>query len=162
AMRFDAGAGYVYAQTLDNIVVLHGGTPALEGKPLAAANEKGRLVTDLIRDALAHANAGVISYTFPKPGQTERQPKISYVERFPPWDLVLVSGAYVDDIQAALHGTVWRLGTITGAILSLALAVAWLVNRDISGSLGRLKTAMASLAGGDLATAVPSIDRRDE
>src|ERR1700722_19183231 len=29
AMRFDNGAGYVYAQTLDNIIVLHGASPAL-------------------------------------------------------------------------------------------------------------------------------------
>ena len=32
-LRFDNGAGYVFAQTLDNIFVLHGANPALEGKP---------------------------------------------------------------------------------------------------------------------------------
>ncbi len=52
AMRFDDGVGYVFAQTLDNILVLHGATPALEGKPSPAVDENGRLLTDLIRDAL--------------------------------------------------------------------------------------------------------------
>jgi methyl-accepting chemotaxis protein len=47
AMRFDNGAGYAYAQTLDNIIVLHGASPTLEGKPSPATDADGRLLTDI-------------------------------------------------------------------------------------------------------------------
>src|ERR1700757_4276866 len=51
AMRFDDGGGYIYAQTLDNMVVLHGTNPAMEGKPIptSTVNENGRPITELIR-----------------------------------------------------------------------------------------------------------------
>jgi methyl-accepting chemotaxis protein len=162
AMRFDNGAGYVYAQTLDNIIVLHGAAPALEGKPSPATDADGRLLTDIIKDVLRNAEDGVVSYTFPKPGQAERQPKVSYVARFRPWDLVFVSGSYLDDLNAAFRDTMIRLGVISAAISAVLLLAAWSINRDITASLGRLKTAMERLAGGELDTAIPGTSRRDE
>jgi hypothetical protein len=64
AIRFDGGGGYVYAQTLDNMVVLHGANPAMEGNPAPAStvNEHGRPITDLIRDALRSSDNGVVAY----------------------------------------------------------------------------------------------------
>jgi methyl-accepting chemotaxis protein len=162
AMRFDQGAGYVYAQTLDNIIVLHGASPALEGKQSPATDADGTPLTDLIRAALRSADDAVISYSYPKPGQTERRPKVSYVARFAPWNLIFVSGAYLDDVDVAVRATILRLGTISAAISSVLLLAAWLINRDITGSLGRLKAAMERLATGDLAATVPGTDRRDE
>jgi methyl-accepting chemotaxis protein len=162
AIRFDAGTGYVFAQTLDNIFVLHGTTPALEGKPSQVVDENGRPLTELIRDALRNTDNGTVTYMFPKPGQTERQQKITYVARFAPWDLVFGAGAYVDDLDAAFHAALLRLSMFGGAILAITLLAAWLVNRDISSSLGSLKAAMDQLAKGDLATEVPGTERRDE
>ncbi len=164
AMRFDDGGGYVYAQTLDNVVVLHGVNPALEGKPAPAnvTNAAGRPITELIRDALRGNDSGIVTYSFPKPGQAEPQPKVSYVARFAPWDLVFIAGAYVDDLDVAFHGVLYRLSLIGGIVLIITLIAAFVVNRDISASLGALKSAMDRLAGGDLATAIPGTDRRDE
>jgi methyl-accepting chemotaxis protein len=162
AMRFDAGTGYVFAQTLDNIFVLHGAAPALEGKPSQVVNEIGRPLTELIREALRNGESGTVSYMFPKPGQTERQQKVTYVARFAPWNLIFGTGAYVDDLNAVFHSALLRLMSIGGVILVVTLLAAWLVNRDITVSLGRLKAAMDQLAKGDLATEVPGTERRDE
>jgi methyl-accepting chemotaxis protein len=156
AIRFDAGGGYVFAQTLGNIFVLHGANPALEGKPSSVVNENGTSLTELIRDALRHSDGGTVAYMFPKPGQTEQQPKVTYVARFAPWDLVFGAGAYVDDLDAAFHAALLQLTSIGGAILVVTLLVAWLVNRDITVPLGRLKAAMDRLAKGDLATEAPT------
>jgi methyl-accepting chemotaxis protein len=162
AIRFDGGTGYVVAQRLDSMLVIHGTVPALEGKPSNTTDENGRPVTDLIKQALGNGDNGVVSYSFPRPGQTERQPKISYAARFPPWDLVFLAGSYVDDIEAAFRAMLSRLAMIGGAVLGLTLVTAWLVNHDITRSLGGLKTAMDGLAHGDLATPIPGADRHDE
>ena len=163
ALRFDNGAGYVFAQTLDDVLVLHGTVPALEGKPSPPAkNENGRLVTDLIHDAVRNSTEGTIAYMFARPGQSGLQPKVTYVARFVPWDLVFGAGAYVDDLDAAFRAVLFRLALIGGVVLSVTLLAAYLVNRDITLSLGALKTAMERLARGDLETAIPGTDRRDE
>ena len=144
--------------------MLHGVNPALEGKPAPAnvTNAAGRPITELIRDALRGNDSGIVTYSFPKPGQAEPQPKVSYVARFAPWDLVFIAGAYVDDLDVAFHGVLYRLSLIGGIVLIITLIAAFVVNRDISASLGALKSAMDRLAGGDLATAIPGTDRRDE
>jgi methyl-accepting chemotaxis protein len=162
ALRFESGGGYVFAQTLDNIFVLHGANPALEGKPSAVVNENGRPLTDLIRDALRNSDDGTVTYLFAKPGQTERLPKVTYVARFAPWGLVFGAGVYVDDLDAAFHATLLKFSLIGGVILIITLTAGWLVNRDITVSLGSLRTAMDQLAKGDLTTVVPGVARRDE
>jgi methyl-accepting chemotaxis protein len=161
AMRFDGGAGYVTAWTTDGIVVAHGTVPALEGKPTPVADASGKTVLQLGEEALLRGH-GVVAYAFPRPGQSTPQPKIAYAALFAPWQLVLMSGVYVDDLDAAFRTTLLRLSLIGGAILATTLFVAWFVNRDITVSIGGLKTAMDRLATGDLVTTVPATDRRDE
>ncbi|MDR3537874.1 MAG: methyl-accepting chemotaxis protein [Acetobacteraceae bacterium] len=165
AMRFDEGTGYVYARAMaNNMIVLHGATPALEGKPAPATtvDEKGVPINDLMRDALAHSEAGVIAYSFPKPGSAAPQPKVAYLARFAPWDLIFVDGAYIDDLEATFRSSVLQLSLIGGMILIVTLIATWLVNRDITLSLGGLKRAMDRLAKGELTVAIPGTDRRDE
>ena len=164
AMRFDGGGGYVYAQTLDNMVVLHGANPAMEGKPAPATtvNENGRQVTELIRDALRNSDDGIVAYVFPKPGHTELEPKVSYVARFAPWDLVFVAGAYVDDLNVAFHASLLRLVLIGSAIIAVTLLATWLVNRDITASLGASEDRHGSVGERRPRNSIPGADRRDE
>ena len=49
-----------------------------------------------------------------------------------------------------------------GGVLVITLLVAWFINRDITGSLGRLKAAMEVLARGELGVEIPGTTRRDE
>jgi methyl-accepting chemotaxis protein len=160
-MRFDAGAGYVIVRR-DAVILLHGADPRMEGKPSATVDAAGRPLTELIKNALQDSDEGVVTYLFPKPGLSQPQLKISYVARFAPWQVVFFAGAYTDDLDAAFHRTLLRLGSIGGAILLVSMLVAWLINRDIGGSLARLKAAMEQLAHGDLATDIPGTTRRDE
>jgi methyl-accepting chemotaxis protein len=162
ALRFNDGMGYAYAQTLDNIIVLHGAAPALEGKPLPPPYKNTTPLTELIRDTLRNSNGGIVSYVFLRPVQTEPVQKVTYVERFTPWGLVFGAGDYVDDLDAAFHAAVLKFGLFGGAIFAVATFTAWLVNRDIAISLGALKAAMERLAKGDLTTVIPATEKRDE
>jgi methyl-accepting chemotaxis protein len=161
-MRFDGGIGYVTMSSSEGITLIHGVNPSLEGKPGGAKDSSGRSITALEADALRDSDEGVIAYSFVKPGQTELVPKVAYVARFAPWQTVFLAGAYTDDLEAALNGTLTRLGAITGLVLLLTMLVAWFINRDIARTLARLGDAMAGLADGDLAIAIPGEHRKDE
>jgi methyl-accepting chemotaxis protein len=162
AMRFDHGSGYVVVQTEGGVLVAHGANPGLEGQQTAIDSATGKTIGTLADEALHGSDHGVISYMYPKPGQERAQPKVSAVARFAPWHLVFLSGAYIDDLDADFHALVLQLGSVGGGILIVTVLCGWLINRDITGSLSRLRTAMAALANGDMTTDIPGKDRRDE
>ncbi len=160
-MRFD-DTNYVLVQTYDGVVLMHGGDPGREGKATASKDAAGKSSAELARAVLNNTDDGTITYLALEPGAKQPEPKLSYVARFAPWQVVFIAGAWTDDLDASYHAALLRLGSIGAAILAVMLLVAWFINRDISGSLGKLKTAMEQLALGELSTHIPGIDRRDE
>ena len=161
-MRFDASSNYILAESYDGIILIHGADPAREGKPTAGTDANGRSSADLARDAISGTGEGVMTYSTAKPGTTRPELKLSYVARFEPWRMIFIAGAWTDDLDAVYRASLLRLGLISGAILLVVLFTAWLIGRDISGSLGRLKTAMGRLANGELETGIPGTTRQDE
>jgi methyl-accepting chemotaxis protein len=162
AIRFDGGTGYVTVTGADGLTLMHGANPALEGKPTPVDQATGRTIQALIIDALGAGDTARLTYMFPRPGQTTPLRKAVAVTRFAPWQAVFMSGAYTDDLDAAFQASLLRLAGIGAGILALLLLAAWGLNRDIAGSLGRLKATMDRLAEGALETAVPGTDRTDE
>jgi len=163
AIRFDAGAGYVVAYRLDDGVMMANGSDAkLDGKPSAAKDASGTPLVDMMRQALRNSNDGFVSYMFARPGETVAQPKVAYLLRYPPWDLVLNAGAYTSDLDAAFHAALWKVAGLGGGILLATTLAAWLIDRDIAGSLRGLMAAMERLANGALDAEIPGIGRRDE
>jgi methyl-accepting chemotaxis protein len=161
-LRYDNGAGYLIVQADDDTIVAHGIAPSREGVKSTVKDATGRSNGDQIREVLRNTDQAVISYLYAKPGETTPKPKFSVVTRFAPWKIVIMCGAWVDDLEADYHAILLRLGGVGGLILLATVLVAWLVNRDIAGSLDRLRTAMQRLSHGELAVAVPGADRRDE
>jgi methyl-accepting chemotaxis protein len=161
-MRFDGGTGYITVSADDGTVIVQPVDPSKEGKPTTAADADGRPLYALYGEALRNSDDGTVSYTFPKPGETQRQPKIAYVAAFRPWHAVFLSGAYINDLNAMFNAALMRLSLIGGLTLLLTLTIGWLVNRDIGKMLGGLRDTMKRLAGGDLTVTIPGLDRTDE
>jgi methyl-accepting chemotaxis protein len=162
AIRFDDGDGYISVQSRNGITLIHGVSPEREGKTSSASGTDGRLISDLIADAIRDKPAGMVAYMFPKPGRVEPQRKVAYVSRFVPWDVVFLAGAYTDDLDASFHASMATLASVGGAILLLTILVAWLINRDITESLGHLRSVMNRLAAGELSIAISGQERGDE
>ena len=161
-IRFDDGAGYISVSSLDGTVIIQPVDHSREGKPSVAADANGRLLSSLYNEALRSSDEGVVSYTFPKPGETQAQPKVAYVGAFRPWQVVFVCGAYTSDLEAAYRATLLQLSLTGGLTLLLTLTIGWLVNHDIGKTLGALRDTMTRLASGDLTAAVHGTDRSDE
>jgi methyl-accepting chemotaxis protein len=162
AMRFDHGAGYLGAITENGLVSMNGGDPEMEGKPTPIDGTGGKSLTTLANEALGASDDAVISAMLPKLGDAQPRLRTLALARFAPWRTIFFSGAYADDLDAEFRSVQLRLGSIGGAILLVILVSAWLIGRDISVPLGGLRTAMAALANGDLAAAIPGTERQDD
>jgi len=162
AMRYDGGVGYLFILNAKGIYLAKGDSPKLEGTQTTSKDASGRSIVELQAEALRHSDGGVINWEYAKPGETARQPKIGYVERFKPWDAVFITGAYYDDINAAFRSVLIQLCEIGFTVLVGAALAAWLISRDITTPLVRLERAMATLASGTLSVDIPDTSRRDE
>jgi methyl-accepting chemotaxis protein len=157
AMRY-AGAEYLWINTLDGVMVMHPTKPALDGtQVLGIKDPAGKaLFVDMV--ALVQAQGGgFVDYLWPKPGSATPEPKISYVQGFGPWNWLVGSGLYVDDVERLVRTQIWSRCALFAGLLAVLVAVLLAVARSITRPLDRLTAATTALAGGDLTADVQGL-----
>ncbi|MBI9088384.1 MAG: cache domain-containing protein [Desulfobacterium sp.] len=109
-VRYDDGIGYFWINDTGRPyprMIMHPTIPELEGKILddpgfnCAFGRKENLFKAFVDVCLAKEE-GYVDYLWPKPipgGLTEQQPKKSYVKLFKPWNWIIGTGVYIDDIE---------------------------------------------------------------
>lgn len=112
ALRYD-GVEYFWINDSGPVIVMHPIKPELEGKNLGQSQDpNGKyLFREFARVANAEG-AGFVDYMWPKPGSEAPQPKLSYVKMFKPWDWIVGSGIYVDDIGHAFMGHLYQFAAV--------------------------------------------------
>ncbi|MBN2342428.1 MAG: cache domain-containing protein [Deltaproteobacteria bacterium] len=109
-LRYDGGVGYFWVNNTDKenpTLIMHPTMPALEGKTLLSPEYNCVIDTNqnlfhAFIDICRRHGEGYVHYRWPKPtpiGLTEEQPKVSYVRMFQPWNFIIGTGVYVDDIE---------------------------------------------------------------
>jgi methyl-accepting chemotaxis protein len=154
---------YFWINDMQPRMVMHPMKPELNGSDLSANKDPNgkALFVDFV-NVVRKDGAGFVSYEWPKPGFERPQPKLSYVVGFAPWNWVIGTGVYIDDLDAQTWASTERSLIAAGLVLLLALGVSMFVARGITRPLQRMTGAMKDLAGGKLDVEVPGIGRRDE
>ncbi|WP_154116643.1 methyl-accepting chemotaxis protein [Vibrio cincinnatiensis] len=142
------------------------GTRLLLGQSRAGLGENFINMTDtqgnyLIRDLINNAKKNQFSiYYFPKPGESQPLPKLSYSVYLPQWDLTIGTGFYTDDVDAEiaameqraeeqLTSSLWTLASIASVIVIIVGIMVVLLNRSIMHPLDILDKSIRSFASGD-------------
>jgi len=99
-MRY-AKSGYFWINDSNHVVKMHPIKPSLDGKNLVDLKDADGvyLYRNIVKTANKNALGGLVKYKWAKPGKDAPQPKFSYVQKFPQWDFIIGTGAYVDDIE---------------------------------------------------------------
>ncbi|MFA0013994.1 methyl-accepting chemotaxis protein [Vibrio lentus] len=115
----------------------------------------------LIRDLIKNSKLGEFTtYYFPKLGQSEALPKLSYSIFIPQWDLMLGTGFYTDDIDAviaemkassnvALQSSLTTIAIFCGLIALVVAVFAVAVNRTIMQPLEQFDRSISAFASGE-------------
>jgi methyl-accepting chemotaxis protein len=149
-------------------MIMHPIKPATNGKDLAGtADADGRHHYVTFAKVAQSSEGGFVDYVFPhsRPasasGPAEAVGKIGYVVRYAPWDWIIATGAYVDDIDAAFMRSLYLIGGVFAGIAVLLAALVALTNgsiqRTIGGDPGYAADVANAIAVGDLTV---SIDTR--
>ena len=162
ALRYGSN-DYYWINDMHPKMVMHPIKPEMNGNDLSAYKDpNGKLLFVDFVDTVRKGGAGFVPYEWPKPGFEKPQPKLSYVVGFAPWNWVIGTGVYIDDVNAQTWASTRRSLIAAGLILLFALAVSILVARSITGPLRHMTVAMNDLASGNLAVEVPGVGRGDE
>ncbi|KQQ38957.1 chemotaxis protein [Rhizobium sp. Leaf306] len=154
--------GYLFAYDYDVNMRVHPDPKRLgqsfKGKP----DSQGFMYRDeLVK--VGRAGGGTVDFLGPKPGQEgDTFLKSSYALAFEPWQLVLVTGVYVDDLQAQIRSEVFKALSFGFVILVLGSLLAFVVIRNISGPLGAIRQALNAVADEDVTMQIPHTDMKNE
>ena len=80
-------------------------------------------------DTVKRQSAGVVAYDWPKPGATTPQPKMSYVAGFAPWNWVVGTGVYIDDLEQQTWNAARQALIIAGIVMLLIGIISVIVAR---------------------------------
>jgi methyl-accepting chemotaxis protein len=89
-------------------------------------------------------------------------PKLNYVAGFAPWDIMIATGVFMDDLDAKFDVELEHTVLFGAVVLAIAGIISWLLGRSVTRPIGRLQRLMVDLAGGNLNVEITDQDRRDE
>jgi methyl-accepting chemotaxis protein len=130
ALSYD-GDGYFFVLAPDDTAVVASDS-SLEGVEFGS-EDPGPLIHDL--NAEATDGSGYHRYEYPRPGEEDPAPKLSYVEQVPEWGWVVGTGVYIDDLDAAFLSDAKRYGSIAGLASLLLVGVTWTIVRRLQRAL---------------------------
>jgi len=130
----DEGKDYFWVTDSHPRMILHPYRPDLEGQDLSDYSDpRGkRLFVEMARVVL-DAGEGRVDYLWQwKDDSKKIVPKVSFVKRFEPWDWVIGTGIYIEDVRAEVDKVTRKVINIS---LGISLLVALLLLYMIRGSL---------------------------
>lgn len=132
-LRYDGGTGYFWINdtgTPNPKMIMHPISPKLNGQVLedpkynVAFGTKQNLFAAFVEVTSGPNHAGYVDYMWPKPvkeGITEDQPKLSYVERYEPWNWIVGTGIYIDDLNVIQSAITKQIVLITGMVVVVSI-----------------------------------------
>ncbi|WP_404334658.1 methyl-accepting chemotaxis protein [Sphingomonas sp. MMS12-HWE2-04] len=164
AMRFgDGNKDYFFILDTNLTMLMHPVKPELENGSVAdKPDASGKFhYREMIQKAKATGD-GFVQYDYKMPDGSGVKPKLSYVRAFKPWNWVVVTGVFNEEISATVRAAAWRLSLVILLVVAALIAVIVIVSRSITRPLGQITSRMGDLAQGNTGEEIPGIERRDE
>jgi len=150
SMRYEE-MEYFWINDMHPNMIMHPYKPELDGKDLSDFKDpNGKRLFVAFVDTVKANGAGFVEYLWPKPNFTAPVPKVSYVKGFAPWQWVIGSGIYIDDVRAVFVAEVRKYVLVTMLIGALIVTISLLLVRSVNLALRQAVRASNSLAEGDL------------
>ncbi len=98
----------------------------------------------------AKAGGGFVNYRWAKPGSKGEVEKVAYAGLFAPWNWVVSSGVYMDDVQKQALVFTAIMAVSGGVLVLIVLALSWLIGNRIAVPLKQAMAVAEGIARGKL------------
>lgn len=149
SLRYD-GNEYYWVNDMNNIMVMHPLAPQTVGVDLTTMqNSEGvNVISEMVALARKEGTAS-FEYNWPKPGEEDGTPKIAAFKYFAPWDYMVGTGIYVDDMQAKFQSALASSAIIMTLVTLIMIVLLFVIGRSISQPLNQVVAAMRDVASGE-------------
>jgi signal transduction histidine kinase len=144
-------------------MIMHPYKPELDGQDISGYKDPNgtNLFVEMEKVVKAYGE-GFVDYLWPKPGQHDPMPKISFVKDFKPWGWTIGSGVYVDEIRQHVMDALISDMIMGGIVIAVVLYVLLAIVQDVVNTTSQVGRVMQRLADGDLEVPISGTQRRDE
>ncbi|MCK8817634.1 methyl-accepting chemotaxis protein [Natroniella sulfidigena] len=154
---------YFWIQDYEPRMIMHPFTPELDGTDISDFEDPdGIKLFSEMAEVVEREGDGFVEYSWQYYDDDDRiEPKISYVAGFEPWEWILGTGIYIEDLNERVLGVFSRILLVTGAIFVVVIGIIIIVAKNFTKPIHKIVEAMKKLATGDL-TSQLELDRNDE
>lgn len=148
-LRYDKDH-YYWINDFTPVMIMHPIKPALIGQNIGSVKDPDgtALFTEMVNVVRAKG-AGFVPYKWPKPGVDKPVDKISFVKGFAPWQWIIGSGAYIDDIDAVFSAQRNTLLTYAAILIMFILILGYFIGKSIIIPTNEASDLMKNIAQGD-------------
>ncbi|MFB5856049.1 methyl-accepting chemotaxis protein [Stenotrophomonas maltophilia] len=149
-MRADNDAYYFNIYDTGYRLLMHPFRKDLVGKDMKdfRTDDGVRIYYDQVE--AARAGGGFVTYRWAKPGSKGEVEKVAYAGLFAPWNWVVSSGVYMDDVQKQALVFTAIMAVSGGVLVLIVLALSWLIGNRIAVPLKQATAVAEGIARGKL------------
>lgn len=145
------GVEYFWINDSAPNMIMHPINDKLDGQSLKDYKDPSgfHLFNKMVEVAHANAEGGYVPYLWPKASGGAPVPKTSFVRLFEPWDWIIGTGVYVDDVQQEFTEKGSQLVLVSMLLIIAMVVMNVFVLRSIRVPLARFTSAMNNIAKGE-------------
>ena len=175
-MRYrDDGSGYFWIDGTDYTLIMHPILPDQEGDNRYELTDQNgvKIIQNIVKSAAG--GGGYNEFYFTKADGVTVAPKISYSEGFEPWNWIVTTGNYVDDmneeilardqeIQEVFRSRIFSYIILTIVVLLISLVVSVLLGYWVTKGIREVEEKLQKMAQGNLVFTLDKklVKRNDE
>lgn len=162
SMRYrEDASGYMWIDTTDYTLLMHPILPEQEGNNRYDLTDQNgvKIIQNIMKSA--EAGGGYNEFYFTKSDGKTVAPKVAYSEKFTPWDWVITTGNYVDDMnaeikssEASIHkqfNTMIMTFAIVGIlVIAIAMVAAMIFGKKVTEGIKKVEGNLQKTAEGNL------------
>lgn len=148
-LRYGNG-DYFWINDINARMVMHPASPDLNGKEMLEKQDpSGKFLFKEFLKVSEEQGEGMVSYQWPKPGESTPVPKVSYVKLFKPWGWVVGTGLYLDQLKTEVTEVYFTFLGMAVAIILCSLVFSILIRNAIKHRVDTAVVFAESLSNGD-------------
>jgi len=149
SLRYESN-NYFWINDFSAKMIMHPITPALNGKEMGSIKDPDGtpLFMDMVKVVKEHGE-GFVPYKWPKPGIDQPVDKISFVKGFTPWQWIIGSGTYIDDVDGIFQQQRNSLLAYAFILMVIIILFSYIISKSIITPTHEASNLMKNIAQGE-------------